>query len=595
MTQERALQTTTTTTTSYDPATYEPWDLGTQVYARFPDDNDAWYWGIITDFDTTTGIYSITWSDGTYDEFSPADFDQVNQMVANADEPWAEGTTVYKQVGSASGNIWLDGIVSGYDETDGVEKPYQVTWSDGTMELYNEAGIDDMVDQVPGSNTLNSAQFQQAYEIGTQVYKQFDDGWYYWGTISAYSNDVYTIQWSDGGTELYSSELVTPMVQQAIMVASEKGKPHAETGHYAIGTPVQQFFQDGWYNGDITDFDGTLYTVTWDDGQINTYTEDEVAQFAADALVANPPTAVEAESPTPVATTTTPVTTTTTTTTPPVVAPATAPAPAPTTPQTLVPKYAIGNKVYQEFDQAGWFIGTITGFDSSGLYSVKWQDGAIESYSEQEISIMSSKVYEYQTAMANGEVVSNENENNPPPLANGPEFAFATVVYGNFEDGWYEGSVTAYDEYTGLYEVQWSDGDYETFDNAQIAKLSSPEFAAQFIQDQQQKRETKNGGGSAPGLKTGGMVVLILLGLVIFVYGSCHVTRRCRSRKEKSVTIPNYASNGGRYRDDEDDPFMNRLPPNSLDAMGLSGSAGFQKTVGSSSSSRNARGFPEIL
>ena len=54
------------------------WDVGTKVYKEFP--NEGWWSGTISSYAESTGMYTITWEDGSTDYYD--DSAEVDQMVA---------------------------------------------------------------------------------------------------------------------------------------------------------------------------------------------------------------------------------------------------------------------------------------------------------------------------------------------------------------------------------------------------------------------------------------------------------------------------------------------------------------------------------
>ena len=110
------------------------------------------------------------------------------------------------------------------------------------------------------------------WDLGTKVYKEFDDGWYE-GKITGYDGESYTILWSDGVRSTHDEKAV----EQMVTVSPQGSK-------WDLGTKVYKEFDDeGWYEGTITWYDGESYTITWSDGYRYTYGEHEVEQMIADA------------------------------------------------------------------------------------------------------------------------------------------------------------------------------------------------------------------------------------------------------------------------------------------------------------------------
>jgi hypothetical protein len=357
-----AMTMTMTTTTSL-PGTltlqravqegYDPWKYGTTVYREF---DDGWYQGSITAYGQSS--YTVAWEDGTTDTFH--DLAQVDQMVADAQyipggnpndsavvyDPWADGTNVFKEFDDGG----YQGTISWYDESTGL---YTVTWSDGDVETYPGAGAGDEIDQLveAAAATLEGAgstTTSPKFEFETVVYKEFEDGWYQ-GAVTSYEAGVYTVLWSDGTVETYGNDEISQMVADAATIPD----PTTNTSpNYAFETVVYKSFEDGWYQGEITSYDAGVYTITWSDGDIEAYGEEEIAQMVADA--ANIPKDSGGT--------------------------------ADTSSSSSNPKYAFDTVVSKEFED-GWYQGDIVWYQD-GMYSVNWSDGEMEEYEEDEIAQM---------------------------------------------------------------------------------------------------------------------------------------------------------------------------------------------------------------
>lgn len=93
--------------------------------------------------------------------------------------------------------------------------------------------------------------------VGTRVYHEFPrDGWYE-GTITANDNNQITITWSDDSHDIdkFSNEEIDEMIKNhQTMIVHES---------WPIGTKIYYEFSDGWYEGNIIDFDAGGYVVKW--------------------------------------------------------------------------------------------------------------------------------------------------------------------------------------------------------------------------------------------------------------------------------------------------------------------------------------------
>jgi ribosomal protein S6 len=218
----------------------DSWPVGTNVYWEFV--NDGWYEGTITDYDADG--YTITWCDDSldYDDFSDEDVDQMVQK--------------YKTMVTDNGET----------ASCGPENPTPSPTED------------------------------DSWSIGTKVYSEFDDGWYQ-GTITDYDVDGYTITWCDDSIDYddFSDENVDQMVENYNTMVTDNGETAScgpedptpsptEDDSWSIGTKVYSEFDDGWYQGTITDYDVDGYTITWCDDSID---YDDFSDENVDQMVEN--------------------------------------------------------------------------------------------------------------------------------------------------------------------------------------------------------------------------------------------------------------------------------------------------------------------
>jgi hypothetical protein len=412
------------------------WDVGTVIYYKWPDEA-GWYWGTIAAYDN--GAYTTTWSHGYEEVFT--DIIVVDQMVQNADDnAWELGTVIYYKWPDEDGWYW--GTITAYDNG-----AYTTTWSHGYEEVFTDlVAVDQMVQNADDN----------AWELGTVVHYEFDDGWYwgtitaydngaytttwsnrdeekvfedlaavdqmvqnaddnawdvgtviyykrpgehgwYWGTVTAYDNPAYTTTWSDGDEEVFSDDVVDQMVQ------------NADDNAWDVGTVIYYKWpgEDGWYWGTITAYDNGAYTTTWSHGYEEVFTD----IIVVDQMVQN------------------------------------------------VDAYAawdVGTVIYYKWpDEDGWYWGTITAYEN-GAYSTTWPDGYEEIFTD--IIVVDQMVKD----------------------ADDQAWDVGTVIYYKWpaEDGWYWGTITAYDN--GVYTTTWSDGEEEVFNDLAVVN--------QMVEDASQAR-----------------------------------------------------------------------------------------------------------
>jgi hypothetical protein len=340
---------------------YEPWPNGTPVAWNFPD--EGWWTGVVTNYNADSGMYTVKWEDGSVDYFD--DVDQLDQMVTYANQGLA-GAGSDAASGSAGGT---------------------------------------------GSGSGTAAPVTATYPVGTPV-SVFEEGRWWDGVIIAYKNGYYTVQWAADNEmeQVKAGAVIDQMVddgkdddevaatEEADEAAGDVGATAggvsptaAPTGSaaageqlWATGTPVATFEENQWWKGHISGYANNVYTVTWDSGEVETFTDfDEVNQMVSDAETLG--TSSGANQPSP----------------PPTDAPldddevdddtAVEATIAPTDEETMAPTdkadaalpYPKGTPVYMEFEDEGWWVGELVHY-SKGYYTIRWSDGSHDVFAEGE-------------------------------------------------------------------------------------------------------------------------------------------------------------------------------------------------------------------
>jgi len=281
---------------------YEPWPNGTPVYWKFP--NEGWWKGTITNFEMSTGMYTITWEDNSKDYYD--NWNQIDQMVAYAqndpsfsatDAPTTEATTslppptdhypVGTKVGLFESGQWWVGTVVDYSGN-----KYTIRW-DSDAEVERLAPGDVMDQMVADAAEAMGAKPNGMWKEGTPV-AEYEDGQWWYGTISSYDSDSgYTVAWDDGETESYSDlDFVNQMVSDAETQGATTTPTEEVTDavrdqgdQYPVGTAVYKEFDDGWWVGHIESQYRNEYAVRWSDGSVDTYVEGpEMDQMVNDAV-----------------------------------------------------------------------------------------------------------------------------------------------------------------------------------------------------------------------------------------------------------------------------------------------------------------------
>jgi hypothetical protein len=194
---------------------------------------------------------------------------------------------------------------------------------------------------------------------------------------------------------------------------------------YPVNTPVLQEFSSGWYEGFITKVTrpsstDVVYQVTWNDGTTDEFTNVD----DVDRMVQN---AIDY------------------------------------TPWT------VGTPVYDEDDAS---YGRVSDF-ADGYYVVRWDDdGTTTDYYDFDA------VDDLVTAAVRqkGSVVAAADDFRP--------WEDGTPVAWEFDDGWWEGTITRYNTNDGTYQITWSDGSVNTYTDVARVDLMVKAAAATTATEQ---------------------------------------------------------------------------------------------------------------
>lgn len=278
-----------------------PWDNGTKVYKEFP--NEGWWSGTITSYSQATGMYTVTWEDGSTDYYD--DSTEIDQMVA-----WARADPQNNPAGAAdtsgaypSGTPvsvfedgeWYDGVVIKYgsntytiqwDEDDEIEEIAAGPIMDQMVE--DAFGDDDAPpDDYEGTSTSEpsstSAPSNVSVSVGSVVsyFDEEDEEWYD-GEITSYSNNVYTVTWEDGSTDEYDdSGDDLDELTQAVYDAMDDDDYADFSGSgpkFPTGTTVSDYEDGEWVDGEVVGFEDGSYIVQWEDEDDIEYYESHNAE-----------------------------------------------------------------------------------------------------------------------------------------------------------------------------------------------------------------------------------------------------------------------------------------------------------------------------
>jgi hypothetical protein len=266
------------------------------------------------------------------------------------------------------------------------------------------------------------------WPLQTPVLLDFVSGWYE-GVIVNFKmvNSTfgwYQITWSDGTTGTYTDfSSVDEMVQNA-----------HDYDPWTVGTPV--FNENGELDeqvganldGTIQTFQGGQYSIQWSDGQVRQYQNfDDVDDLVAAASRKNGQNQDNDDD----------------------------------------EPWENGTPVSYQFDD-GWWEGTITYYDiEDDTYDITWSDGSVETYLDSDQ--VDEMVYNAQDDddddeiaddTVNSEVITIDTVDDNADDDN-PHYEIGTLVYEEFEDGWWVGNIVSYQN--GYYVVRWTDNSYDSF------------------------------------------------------------------------------------------------------------------------------------
>ena len=122
------------------------------------------------------------------------------------------------------------------------------------------------------------------HAVGTKVQARYKGKErFYPGTVSAYEDGAYAINYDDGEKESGVSEDLIRVVEEAPAPA-----PAAASSKYSVGTKVEARFggKRKWYAGEVTKADGETYSVTYEDGDVEDGVSEEMIRAVEEAPAA---------------------------------------------------------------------------------------------------------------------------------------------------------------------------------------------------------------------------------------------------------------------------------------------------------------------
>lgn len=258
-----------------DPTTY---NVGTVVY-RYFETEKKFHHGEIVSY--SNGVYEVKWSNGVVETYpAGGPIDALVQAAEDAsalttappgtDAPITTATEAVMREGSETmatqatqATQPTGGTGTGTIPPTAADTPADTDEDTGTIAPTEDSTPDDTVDVT----------MEGSFEIGTKVYKYFEGDDFYWGTISWYSDGVYTITWEDNSKEKYDNlKEVIEMVERASRQNQGDAK---ESDPWEKGTAVFKSFAEGDFFGEITDYSNGQYKIKWSDGGIELYSVEQ--------------------------------------------------------------------------------------------------------------------------------------------------------------------------------------------------------------------------------------------------------------------------------------------------------------------------------
>jgi len=290
---------------------------------------------------------------------------------------------------------------------------YEVEYDDGDV----EKGVDEELIRALVTAPA-PAPAAGAFAVGAKVECRYKGKKrYYPGTIADYEDGVYAIDYDDGEKESGVSEELIRAVEEAPAPA-----PAAASGKYAVGAKVEARYRGKkkWYAGEVTKADGDVYSVTYEDGDVEDGVAEELIRAVEEAAPAPAPAAAAEEG-----------------------------------------KYAVGSKVECRYKgKKRYYPGRVASY-SGGEYSIDYDDGEKESgVAEELIRVLEEAAPAPASASAAEEATSD-----------GFEAGMQVEARYKGKKKWYKGTVMKRND-NGTYEIMYDDGDKESGVAADFVKAA---------------------------------------------------------------------------------------------------------------------------
>ncbi len=228
------------------------------------------------------------------------------------------------------------------------------------------------------------------------------------GKITAFGDGAYAVTWSNKDLVIYND---FDEVDMLVNGAANNLDPSWVENYdpWPKGTDVSWNFDDGWWDGSITDFSSGTYEVTWSDGSLKSYSNIEkvdqmVAYAKGEGFQGNLAGDDEDYD------------------------------------DYYNDYYDLQTLVYAEYAD-GWWAGYIDSYDDD-YYVIRWSDDSVDKFLPGD---------DMDQMVVDGQNIPDDYN----------LWSEGTAVYGEFEGTWYWGTIEI--SKGGFYTVLWEDGSRTTY------------------------------------------------------------------------------------------------------------------------------------
>lgn len=231
------------------------------------------------------------------------------------------------------------------------------------------------------------------------------------GKITAFGDGAYAVTWSNKHLVIYNDfDEVDMLVNSAANNLDPTWVDNYDP--WPKGTDVSWNFDDGWWDGSITDFSSGTYEVTWSDGSLKSYSNIEkvdqmVAYADGEGFLGNLAGAYDADD---------------------------------YDDDYYNDYYDLETLVYAEYTD-GWWAGYIDSYDDD-YYVIRWSDDSVDKFLPGD---------DMDQMVVDGQNIPDDYN----------LWSEGTAVYSEFEGTWYWGTIEI--SKGGFYTVLWEDGSRTTY------------------------------------------------------------------------------------------------------------------------------------